>query len=397
MSAYLENYAEKEVGLLNDMPTFQAERVCVVPCYAETDSFVHRYLSTFEKRKTLLIVVINQPDTDSDVSEQLRLRKSIQDRSTFLWQTEGLMLLSVGGHHILLVDRFSTDEKRIPRKQGVGLARKVGTDLACKLIQMGMVSHDWIYSTDADAVLPIDYFDVHHEMELAAAVTFRFTHVCGANESNVSASEILQATKLYEQRLHYYVEGLRAAGSKYAFHTIGSCLAFKIDAYEKVRGFPKRAAGEDFYLLNKLAKIGPVKQHPAIIEIEARLSKRVPFGTGPAVADIVELLRSGQVYNVYHPDCFAVLKRLLLALKEAAADVHWDARLSDVERQFLDVSGFYRAYVKWTAQGLSESQMRHQIDGWFDAFRTLKFIHHCRDNLHSDLPLSQALIASNKK
>ena len=64
------------------------------------------------------------------------------------------------------------------------------------------------------------------------------------------------ATALYELRLHHYVLGLEYAGSPYAYHTLGSCLAVKADAYAQVRGFPKRAGAEDFYLLNKLAKLG---------------------------------------------------------------------------------------------------------------------------------------------
>ena len=48
---------------------------------------------------------------------------------------------------------------------------------------------------------------------------------------------------------------MKYARSPYAFHTIGSTMAVSANHYAKVRGFPKREAGEDFYLLNKLAKV----------------------------------------------------------------------------------------------------------------------------------------------
>ena len=53
--------------------------------------------------------------------------------------------------------------------------------------------------------------------------------------------------------------GLGFAGSPYAYHSVGSTLAVRAEAYAIVRGVPKRAAGEDFYLLDKLAKVTPIR------------------------------------------------------------------------------------------------------------------------------------------
>ncbi len=69
---------------------------------------------------------------------------------------------------------------------------------------------------------------------------------------------VFLATQLYELSLRYYVAGMKFARSPYAFHTIGSSMAVSPVHYARVRGFPKREAGEDFYLLNKLAKLGSV-------------------------------------------------------------------------------------------------------------------------------------------
>ena len=61
----------------------------------------------------------------------------------------------------------------------------------------------------------------------------------------------------YEIFLRYYVLGLKFAKSDYAFHTIGSTMLCTPDAYVKVEGMNKRKAAEDFYFLEKLAKIYP--------------------------------------------------------------------------------------------------------------------------------------------
>ena len=82
---------------------------------------------------------------------------------------------------------------------------------------------------------------------------------------------IYAATKRYEQALTYYVEQLQQAGSPYAFHTLGSCIATPLSYYCHARGFPKKSGGEDFYLLNKLAKLGKILTvDSCILQIESR-------------------------------------------------------------------------------------------------------------------------------
>src|SRR5690606_17786041 len=95
------------------------------------------------------------------------------------------------------------------------------------------------------------------------------------------------ALVLYEISLRSYEYGLAYAGSPYAFQTLGSTLALNPAAYAKVRGFPKRLAGEDFYILNKLIKIGPIYlRNDRCLQIKDRPSQRVPFGTGTSVFKI---------------------------------------------------------------------------------------------------------------
>ena len=59
---------------------------------------------------------------------------------------------------VLVIDRVSNG-KRIAQAQGVGLARKIGTDVGLRLFQQGRIKSPWLYQTDADARLPPSYFD----------------------------------------------------------------------------------------------------------------------------------------------------------------------------------------------------------------------------------------------
>ena len=79
---------------------------------------------------------------------------------------------------VIVVDRVSA-RWRLNPKQGVGLARKIGTDLALALIAQDRVRSPWILQTDADVALPPSYTDLHHEacqQTLSGVKIFPHTH-----------------------------------------------------------------------------------------------------------------------------------------------------------------------------------------------------------------------------
>ena len=252
INKYLNQYAEPEVELLSTFPQqLSFEHTVVIPAYKETLGFLQAFIENkLSLQNVLLIVVVNQPDIDSNMLPQQQLFNGIISNRAVQWRNEILTLVEFeqGNSSILVVDRFT---KQIPADLGVGLARKIGVDLACSLINKNIIKSDWIHSSDADAVLPSHYFSVltNRKEKGAVAACYNFLHQC---ENKV----INEANEQYEHALRYYVAGLTYANSPYNFFTIGSILAFKADSYTAVRGFPKRSAGEDFYLLNKLAKLG---------------------------------------------------------------------------------------------------------------------------------------------
>jgi len=357
-----------------------------------------------------MILVINETDSAShEVSlNNQALAEAVFARFELQWQSGqqfpgfALSLLRDPSfpRDVLLVDRFS-EAYKLPTKGGVGHARKVGVDLAASLIHRRRICSSWIHCTDADVQLPESYFsciDQKNNISLKnAALIYPFHH--NDDEGNAKNREVILATQLYELSLRYYVAGMRFAGSPYAFHTIGSTMAVNADHYARVRGFPKRAAGEDFYLLNKLAKVGSVLELGAgpdckPIVIESRRSDRVPFGTGAAVNKITDLADPVKDFRFYHPVVFELLQLWLQSLTTI-----WESGSSDLtvsifalktgdpdqsrKRQAL-LDGLKKiktgqALEHAFRQSKNPEQFARQMHTWFDAFRTLKLIHHLRD------------------
>jgi hypothetical protein len=197
-------------------------------------------------------------------------------------------------------------------------------------------------------------------------------------------------TLLYDISLLYYACGLDWAGSFYAYTSLGSTLAINSNHYAKVRGFPRRPAAEDFYLLNKLAKTGRVRRigHSPII-LSGRLSDRVPVGTGQGIAKILALENPAIEYLFYNPGVFSLLKEFQVAL-----DSVWQA-----PEAMLSTGPEIREYCKVMKldQLISEQHQRQGkkttfdkfLSDWFDGFKTLKFIHFMRDQFLPSVPFSR--------
>ncbi|CAA6819293.1 MAG: Unknown protein [uncultured Thiotrichaceae bacterium] len=437
VTQYLQRYAEPETAAINHWPDDNRhyQHVVVIPAYQESSEFLQRALqSDWFQRDVLLILVVNQPDTQTDFAPQQQLFEDAVSCGEIVWQQENLTLiagtakspsfpllqrgkssskdvlllegtplcilsflkkrdggdggdLNLAQHgDLLLINRFNTP---LPAKYGVGLARKIGTDIALALITKDIISSKWICSTDADALLPDDYFSVLSEVNPEwVAACYAFEHVGGE-------SEVQEATLIYQQAMHYYVNGLKNAGSPYAHFTIGSTLAFKATAYANVRGFPKRAAGEDFYLLNKLIKSGKVGRiEQTTIQLQARLSERVPFGTGMSAANIMQLTAQGKPFCYYHPQTFVVLRQVLQHFDKLWASLDdlptWLSELPGNSGEILLQAGLTGFITKQQRQRTTKKQFDAQLMGWFDGLKTLQFIHGLRDTIYPDVPLVPA-------
>lgn len=423
MEKYLSLYAEPEINGLEGFPD-QAnwENLMVIPACNESPEFLR--LPPNGEGRCLMILVINESvSATSLVSRNNQtLAATVQERFELQWQSTsdfekfGLILFRDphSSRDILLVDRFS-EGRQLPVKGGVGLARKIGADLATALIQRKQIQSAWIHCTDADVRVPKTYFsciDKVQNSKLDYSVLIYPFHHCD-DQSRAESEEVNLATRLYELSLRYYVAGMKYARSPYAFHTIGSTMAVNSAHYAMVRGFPKREAGEDFYLLNKLAKVGSVLEMEESsdcepIEIAARRSDRVPFGTGAAVNKIADLDDQVKDFRFYDPKVFEFLRLWLQSLPaiwalqscELSADTFSNSSAEDdhdfKQRSllaYLQKIGINKVLEHGFRQSKNLDQFTRQMHTWFDAFRTLKMIHALRDE-HLPLISYETLITS---
>jgi hypothetical protein len=335
----------------------------------------------------LVILVVNAPpeaptwvhERNAEVLPRLR-QKFGKEEATLADAPVPAHVFRFRAGTILHVDRASPNHL-LPAGQGVGTARKIGFDIALRLHRARGLASSWLHTTDADVLLPRDYFDRATAVTVknAAALVYPFTH---RGEDDVA---LARAVQLYEISLRYYVLGLGSAGSPYAHQTIGSTLAVNALAYAKVRGVPKRTAAEDFYLLGKLAKVGAIASLGGKpISLSGRVSRRVPFGTGPAV----ERIAREEQFTLYHPLIFAYLGAWLGALARlplGAASGTFAAEVAEqCRKKKLDPSLIAEIATQplveaalAAAQGHAKTRatLAEHIATWFDAFRTLKFVH----------------------
>ncbi len=385
---YLTRYAEPEAALAQALLAKTVSprnwQYClVIPAYKESPAFYQRLATTLCKQhRVLLVLVINQPDclNAENASNRHLWQKLVND--TCDGQTQynlQLRHIPTTDSSLLLIDRLSP-EQQIPEKQGVGLARKIGADIALSLIHSKHIVRPWIYTSDADAHLPDDYFSAlddadssNHKVPYAAAI-YPFKHLC-------DDTPVGQATRLYELRMHQYVDGLHSAGSPYAFQTIGSAIAVAAKHYAEVRGFSKRSGGEDFYLLNKLAKTGLIRNlKQPTIKIEARQSDRVPFGTGPAIGKLLieDTINKAKIF--YHPQVFEELKAWLNVIPNTRYTALQDLPLSADTLKALESIDTNKGIDAARKTSTSTETFSKHMNNWFDAFKTLKFIHYLKNN-----------------
>lgn len=393
---YLQNYTEPEArSALAYKPLQRWQHVLVIPAYRESRLAAQRLQQLAGRQAGLLVIlVLNRPSSDCDEHCNDTLRSALLEFPLVddIPDIPARLLQLADTSHLLLVERAQA----LPPSEGVGLARKIGCDLALALVHNNAVERDWLYSSDADAILPSDYFEAGARAGHAVAMTFAFHHTLPDEPRH------RLAMCLYELRLHYYVLGLQKSGSPYAFHTLGSCLALRATAYARVRGFPKRAGAEDFYLLNKVAKLGRVERagcEPLLLE--PRLSDRVPFGTGPALEELCDIDDMIRAPLFYHPHSFTRLGQVLAA----AEDVDDPSRATQALQRALGTDplvmevlnrlGIDKFLRHAETQSRDYTSFRRHFMQWFDGFRSLKFIHALRAEGCSDLDLRQSLACNN--
>ncbi len=393
VAKYLRKWAERE-SLAISARLGAYHSALIVPVLGESVDLLDGFREAANQvdGRVLAILVVNSADETPQQLREMnrRLLTFMATRGRHL--ARGATLITEPEFDVLVID-CASDGRELPIKQGVGLARKIGGDIALGLYAQGRLKVPVLYFTDADAELPGDYFQragINPDDNVSAWL-FPFCHIAGPDD------KVNQATQLYELSIRYHVLGLAYAASPYAYHSVGSTLAVAAHAYAAVRGVPKRNAGEDFYLLDKLGKVSPIcRLSGPPIRLQSRCSERVPFGTGPRVAIIVD---QGDVW-VASPTAYDVLRLVIAALNRfaIAGDAVEFERLID-ELPAPHALAAQRAMMNCdllnavtdAATKTSLGNLHRRVHGWFDALRTLRFLHALRDAGISDVGWQAAM------
>lgn len=350
------------------------DNAVVIPALAESDHLFTTLASLAknpraELERTLVVCVINNGAPGTLPAEELA------DNRKTLEQLQGLVNSDANSLRVGYVDASSPGLEMPQKTAGVGLARKIGMDLALRVFDYGTNRPKIICSLDADTLVEPTYLSAVRnafERDEVAGAVIAFAHQAA------DRTDAQPAICCYELFLRYYVLGLRYAGSPYAFHSIGSTMACTADAYAAVRGMNTRRAGEDFYFLDKLAKTGLVERvNATTVHPSSRPSERVPFGTGKRIVRFTG--EEANEYTLYDFRTFEVLKGWLTHMS-SCMDPDPKVILKHAGMIHLSLEGFLRTrrfaevWPRLVENSGDEAHLHDHFDRWFDGFETFKLI-----------------------
>lgn len=269
-----------------------------IPAFAERQ-WLPRTLDSLCRQDTLdfqVWICVNQPAEHLEDPE--RAETTGNNLETLAWLAAHRRRFPFPIH---IMDAVHPPHAPSAKRAGVGWARRY----LFEHITANLPDDGLCISLDADTRLEHRYLTrvarAFRDYPNAVALAAPYYHPVPENPAR--AFPLLR----YEIFLRYYQLNLWRIGSPYAFLALGSALSFRAGAWRRSGGFPPRRAGEDFYFLQQLRKIGPViRWIESPVYPSARVSRRNPFGTGPLMGggghSPLELR-----YPFYRPELFDML------------------------------------------------------------------------------------------
>ncbi len=281
---YLNKRAILAPWQLEVMEHREIEQVVVVPAYCEFHNIL-KLLQSLSKNetsvceKTLVIVVVNNRN------ETITPPEHIENNQQTLEYLRGCMYDKKYPFPIGVIDASSSGYE-FASDQGVGLARKIGLDWGINILfQQGKMDGGLI-SLDADCEVTENYLSVWSEFFKSNPFSSGLMY----SEHPIEDSLIGQCMLAYEIYMRCYELGLHYANSPYTFLPIGSTIGVPVSLYVACGGMNTRTAGEDFYFLQQVCRVSEIKRIAnATVYPSARLSDRVPFGTGAKLKQYINI------------------------------------------------------------------------------------------------------------
>ncbi len=408
LNEYLINYSVGEKWKLIANESDDISQTVVIPAYAEKEMLFSTLASLAKNppsslENTLVICVVNNKEHSpaSDIENNVKtigiLDALVGKKSLEMFKREKeiypLLNMISGSKMNLGYINASSKGLEMPRDTGgVGMARKIGMDTALRLLKKNNNPGNVIISLDADTLVQNNYLPVIKKVlsPLVKTAIVAYEHQMPERENEQAA------ICCYEIFLRYWVLGLKYAKSPWAFHSIGSTISVSADAYLEVRGMNRQRAGEDFYFLNKLAKVGKINYtKETCVYPSARLSTRVPFGTGKRIGRFLSGICEKEYY-LYDPRIFLILSQWLQLIHDMLLGNEREI-LKEAEiihprlKSFLEENKFHLVWPKMRRVAKDEKLLAKQFNDWFDGFKTLKLVHCFTREIYPQINMFRAL------
>lgn len=281
------------------------------------------------------------------------------------------------------------------RSAGAGMARKIAMDELIRRFNDLNRPEGVIVSLDADCLVSANYLQ-KIEQTFASdkncfAATLNFRH----RVDEMPDERQQEGIRLYEGYLHYYKKALDFAGFPNSIYTIGSAFAVRADAYVKQGGMNRRQAGEDFYFLNKLTNLGRIVEiNDAYVYPSARVSDRVPFGTGAAMSKWMNV--QGDLTTTYNFAAFRDLKILFDQVNSfyRVEDGEYQKiklLLPDSILEYFKAIHFDQKIIEINKYSSTQIAFKKRFFQFFDAFLIMRFLNISHQNYYSRQNLQEAI------
>jgi len=367
LNSYLKKRGITDPWKIEPKPVKKFIQAVIIPAYAESE-YLPLTLASIdtnnysELKETLVIIVVNNA---SDSPKQIRNDNKItlRDLNTIKYR------FTLG-----IVDATSYGLELPIKQAGVGLARKIGIDLALPYL---LSTDSIIFCTDSDTIVSKNYIkNVKNYLSStkAQAAVVGFQHL----ESNDPNQE--EAIRKYEKYLLNTAENIKNAGSPYGYVAMGSTIVCTVQAYCLVGGMPRKKVTEDFYFLQELAKFCGVHTIPDVLVYPSpRPISRVYLGTGYRMKQAQNGFNFESLY--YSEVAFQLLSEWINLGSTA-----FQIKLSQLRRNIFSIhpnltdyllkEGIADVWDKLQENTSSEIHLANQFHRWFDGLKTIRFLRH---------------------
>ena len=367
-------------------PAQDVSLIVVIPCFSEPD--IHLTLQslcacTKPLGSVEIIVVVNHSECATQEVKDFNER-------TFIDLQRFAESIQIPWMRIFPI--YAPD---LPKKHaGVGLARKIGMDEAVRRFSRCNAQHGIIAACDSDTVVQGNFFTAVErffiEHPSCGVATIHFEHPLAGELPQSMYYAIAQ----YELHLRLYVHALESIGFIYPYHTVGSSMAVTAEAYCRQGGMNKRQAGEDFYFLQKMfqaERVGTIAE--TMLIPSSRVSNRVPFGTGHAMATLAE--SSNPLFFTYNPESYHVIRQII-ELGASYMNMSYD----DVShiystfhlsfREFVHEQDFISKIFEISKNSSNSDMFTKRFFTWINAFFIFRFLNTAHISFFEKIPIVDA-------